>query len=161
MMRLSCKVWPMFDVLAFLFEQYRDPEACEDRGQLLRLLSAAGFEEDDIQDALDWLYSVLDADENEFAGADFSVGMRIYTEAEQERLSPDVRGMIQFLEDNGALKGSSREMVIDRLLALPDGISLMDAKLVALIVLWSLKAELPVLIGEELMDAVHGEPTMQ
>ncbi|GGY09739.1 DUF494 family protein [Paludibacterium paludis] len=151
----------MFDVLAYLFEEYRDPEACEDRARLVRSLSAAGFEDEEIQDALDWLYGVLDADEEDFAGADSGIGMRIYTEEEQDRLPMDVRGLIQFLEDNGALSGSSRERVIDRLMALPGDITVMDAKLVALIVLWALKAELPVLIGEELMNAVHGEPTMQ
>jgi len=30
-----------------------------------------------------------------------------------------------------------------------------------LMVLWVQKAELPILLGEELLDAVHGEPTMQ
>ena len=36
------------------------------------------------------------------------------------RLPCDVRGLIVFLESNGALSPAQREMLIDRLLAMPD-----------------------------------------
>jgi Smg protein len=152
----------MFDVLAYLFEQYRDPESFDDRNQLTHQLEAAGFDDEDIQDALDWLESLCHLSDGAFSGADQAQGMRLYTETEQKRLSVEVRGLLQFLEDQGALSGAQREMVIDRLLALPnDEINVPSAKLVALMVLWVQKAELPILLGEELLDAVHGEPTMQ
>ena len=73
-----------------------------------------------------------------------------------------MRGLLQFLEDHGALTPAQREMVIDRLMDLPaDDINVGSAKLVALMVLWAQQAELPILLGEALLDAVHGEPTMQ
>lgn len=152
----------MFDVLAYLFEQYRDPESFDDRNLLAHQLEAAGFDDEEIEDALDWIDSLCRISTGEFAAADQAHGMRIYSESEQKRLPVDVRGLLQFLEDHGALSGAQREMVIDRLLALTDDeISVPSAKLVALMVLWVQKAELPVLLGEELLDAVHGEPTMQ
>lgn len=152
----------MFDVLAYLFEQYRDPESFDDRNLLAHQLEAAGFDDDEIQDALDWIDSLCSISEGAFAGADLATGMRLYSESEQKRLSVEVRGLLQFLEDHGALSGAQREMVIDRLLALTDDeITVPSAKLVALMVLWVQKAELPILLGEELLDAVHGEPTMQ
>ncbi|WP_028536784.1 DUF494 family protein [Paludibacterium yongneupense] len=152
----------MFDVLAFLFEQYRDPESCDDRGALMRELTAAGFDDDEIQDALDWLESLCNMSDGLFVAINESSGMRLYNDLEQERMSIEVRGLLQFLEDNAALSPAQREMVIDRLLALPaDEITVASAKLVALMVLWVQKAELPILLGEELLDAVHGEPTMQ
>jgi Smg protein len=152
----------MFDVLAYLFEQYRDPESFDDRNQLTHQLEAAGFDDDEIQDALDWLESLCGVSESVFSGADEGRGIRVYSDSEQKRLSVEVRGLLQFLEDHGALSGAQRERVIDRLLALPDDeITVPAAKLVALMVLWVQKAELPILLGEELLDAVHGEPTMQ
>jgi len=152
----------MFDVLTYLFEQYRDPDAFGDRGSLMRQLEAAGFEDEEINDALDWLDNVANMVDGLYASADDAVGMRIYADAELDRLPTDVRGLIQFLEDHGALSPSQREMVIDRLCELPDDdINVGSAKLVALMVLWAQKAELPILLGEELLDAIHGEPTMQ
>ena len=45
----------MFDVLVYLYENYWRPDACPDHKQLSRKLSAAGFEREEIQDALRWL----------------------------------------------------------------------------------------------------------
>ena len=42
----------MFDVLVYLYENYWRPDACPDPRQLSRKLSAVGFENDEIQDAL-------------------------------------------------------------------------------------------------------------
>lgn len=150
----------MFDVLTFLFEQYDDPASCPARDELTRELEAAGFENEEISDALDWLDAI---DPRAFAGLAASVGgMRIYSEGEQKRLPPAVRGFIQFLEDNGALTPAQRELVIDRVLALDaDDVTPAVTRLVALLVLWREQAELPLLMGEELLAAVHGEPTMQ
>lgn len=152
----------MFDVLTYLFEQFQDPEACGDRGVLMRQLEAAGFEDEEINDALDWLDHIGNLSEGIYAAADDAQGMRIYSDPELKRLPTEVRGFIQFLEDHGAISPSQREMLIDRLLDLADDeINVSAAKLVTLMILWAQKAELPILLGEELLDAVHGEPTMQ
>ena len=45
----------MFDVLVYLYENYWRPDACPDHAQLMRKLSAVGFESDEIQEALSWL----------------------------------------------------------------------------------------------------------
>ncbi|TIC86214.1 DUF494 family protein [Crenobacter intestini] len=149
----------MFDVLTFLFEQYDDPSSCPGRDDLTRELEAAGFESEEIGDALDWFDGIRP---EAFAGLKESGGVRIYSDYELELLSCEVRGFICFLEDNGALDAAQRELVIDRLLALPsDEISPAVVRLVALLVLWREQAELPLLVGEELLSAVHGEPTMQ
>lgn len=151
----------MFDVLTFLFEQYPNLEDCPDRPALTQQLEAAGFEDDEIVDALDWMTTLAESVDR-FDDMLFSSGIRLYAESEQERLPLEVRGLVQFLEDNGALNPAQRELVIDRLLALPDDeISAPAAKLVTLLVLWSQNAELPVLLGEELLEAIHGQPTMQ
>ena len=50
----------MFDVLVYLFENYYQTETYPDQDTLERKLHAAGFENDDIQDALDWLNTLTD-----------------------------------------------------------------------------------------------------
>lgn len=45
----------MFDILVYLFENYVHADACPEPAQLARKLTAAGFEEDEIADALEWL----------------------------------------------------------------------------------------------------------
>jgi Smg protein len=48
----------MFDILVYLFENYYQAQAYPDFDTLERKLHAAGFENDDIHDALDWLNSL-------------------------------------------------------------------------------------------------------
>lgn len=152
----------MFDVLAYLLEEYNDLEACPDRDDLTRRLEAAGFADEEIHDALDWIESLNELSDGVFDNANQADGMRLYSAEELKRLPTDVRGLLQFLEDNGGLTPAQRELTIDRLMALPDEeISVQDAKLVALMVLWSQQSELPILIGEDLLAAIHGEPTLQ
>ena len=45
----------MFDILAYLVERFFDLGAYPDLESLPRQLAAAGFEPDDIEDALKWL----------------------------------------------------------------------------------------------------------
>ncbi|MDC7696921.1 DUF494 family protein [Vogesella indigofera] len=152
----------MFDVLAYLLEEFNDPAACPERDDLGRQLAAAGFENEEISDALDWLDGLNQLNDGSYDGADAGSGFRCFSEQENARLSGEIRGLILFLEHNGALSPAQREMLIDRLLAMPDDeISLPSAKLAALMVLWAQGAELPILLGEDLLCALHGEPTMQ
>ena len=48
-------IGPMFEVLVFVYENYWRGDACPELEQLGRKLSVAGFEVDDIQQALSWL----------------------------------------------------------------------------------------------------------
>lgn len=151
----------MFDVLTYLFEQYSDPAAFGDRSALTRQLNAVASTT--TTSARRWTGWTASAKQRRaLSGADEGSGLRIYADSELEYLSPDVRGLIQFLEDNGALSPAQREMVIDRLLELdPEDLDIDTAKLLVLMVLWAQQAELPILLGEALLEAVHGEPTMQ
>ena len=45
----------MFDVLVFVYENYWRGDACPQWEHLGRKLSAVGFEQDEIQEALTWL----------------------------------------------------------------------------------------------------------
>lgn len=152
----------MFDILAYLVEHYYESGACPRPDALGLKLKAAGFDEDDIDDALTWLSGLGDDAggtlPDSFAG---SRSFRSYASGESERLSPDCRGLIAFLESSGVIDPPMRERIIERALALPDPrIEPAQLRIVVLVVMWSLGAEPDALVFDELLDgdaprAVH------
>jgi Smg protein len=143
----------MFDVLVYLYETYWRPDACPDHAQLTRKLSAAGFERDEIQEALSWLDGLAGAAQSA-SGQQSALGVRVYTAAEQERLGDDSIGFISFLESAGVLPPPMREMVVDRAMAAGGSpIDLDDLKVIVLMVFWSLGEEPDALILDELFVA--------
>ena len=140
----------MFDVLVYLYENYWRPDACPDHRQLKRKLSAVGFENDEIQEALSWLDG-LAAGADAVQGTQSDKSMRIYTAAERELLGDDSIGFISFLESAGVLPPPMREMVLDRASATGAGsMDLEDLKIIVLMVFWSLGEEPDALILDEL-----------
>jgi Smg protein len=143
----------MFDVLVYLYETYWRPDACPDHAQLKRKLSAAGFESDEIQEALTWLDGLAGAAES-YSGRQSDKGMRVYSAAESEILGEESIGFISFLESAGVLPPPMREMVIDRATATgANPIDLEDLKVIVLMVFWSLGEEPDALILDELFVA--------
>ena len=140
----------MFDVLVYLYETYWRPDACPDHAQLARKLSAAGFESDEIQEALSWLDGLAGAAES-YSGKQSANAVRVYSAAEHERLGEDSIGFVSFLESAGVLPPPMREMVIDRAMAAnANPIELEDLKVIVLMVFWSLGEEPDALILDEL-----------
>ena len=143
----------MFDVLVYLYENYWRPDACPDHEQLTRKLSAVGFESDEIQEALSWLDGLATAAEGH-SGEQGPRSLRVYTDAECERLGEDSIGFISFLESAGVLPPPMREMVIDRAMAIAaNPLELDDLKIIVLMVFWSLGEEPDALILDELFVA--------
>jgi Smg protein len=143
----------MFDVLVYLYETYWRPDACPDHDQLMRKLTAVGFESDEIQEALSWLDGLANAAES-YNGQQGLRSMRVYTPAEQELLGEESIGFISFLESAGVLPPPMRETVIDRASAIASGpLALEDLKIIVLMVFWSLGEEPDALILDELFVA--------
>jgi Smg protein len=143
----------MFDVLVYLYENYWRPDACPDHRQLSRKLSAAGFERDEIQEALRWLDGLAVSAEASVASQQAD-SHRIYTDAERELLGDESIGFIRFLESAGVLPPAMREMVVDRATAVGVGpMELDDVKVIVLMVFWSLGEEPDALILDELFVA--------
>ena len=140
----------MFDVLVYLYENYWRPDACPDHHQLTRKLSAVGFENEEIAEALSWLDGLADSAQAH-AGAQQPGSVRVYTAAEHELLGESSIGFISFLESAGVLPPPMREMVIDRASAIGAGpIDLDELKVIVLMVFWSLGEEPDALILDEL-----------
>jgi Smg protein len=141
----------MFEVLVYLYENYWRPDACPNHDQLTRKLSAAGFESEEIQEALSWLDGLAGAAQA-CAGPQRADSLRVYAPSEQERLGEASIAFISFLEGAGVLPPPMREMVIDRASALASGpLDLEDLKIIVLMVFWSLGEEPDALILDELL----------
>jgi Smg protein len=163
----------MFEVLVYVYENYWQGDACPELNRLGRKLTAAGFEAEEIQEALVWLdalniaaqgtqinLSNLPADK---AGAGSSApsviqpqsaeSLRIYSVAEQSHLGAQSLGFVCFLESSGVLPPHMREIVIDRAMAAPgDPVTLDDLKIIVLMVYWSFGEEPEALVLDELCD---------
>jgi Smg protein len=144
----------MYDVLVYLYENYYRPDACPDPDTLTRKLSAAGFEEDEIDSALSWLHGLAAVTQTTIpvAYADSS-SCRIYVDSEFDRLGPECIGFISFLGSAGLLNPLLREVVIQSALATEETpVSLESLRIIVLMVFWSQGEEPDALILEELLE---------
>ncbi|BDH44371.1 protein Smg [Salmonella enterica subsp. enterica serovar Choleraesuis] len=134
----------MFDVLMYLFETYihNEAEMRVDQDKLTRDLAEAGFDREDIYNALLWLEKLADYQDGLVAPIQLAsdpLSMRIYMPEETQRLDAQCRGFILFLEQIQVLNLETREMVIERVMALEtDEFDLEDLKWVVLMVLFNI-----------------------
>jgi Smg protein len=145
----------VFDVLVYLYENYGALHACPDSDSLSKRLTDAGFEDEEISDALVWLSGLqLVTSESIAVGPESERAFRVYAATEFERLGIEAIGFLSFLEQASQLTPTQREIVIERALATDESpISLDMLKVIVLMVLWSQQADIDVLLLEELLGA--------
>ncbi len=138
----------MFDILMYLFENYihSEAEVMVDHDILTDELTRAGFHQDEIYKALNWLEKLAalqDTDAYPYLTRVASKSVRIYTSEEMQLLDTQSRGFILFLEQVNVLDFTTREMVIDRVMELDTKYFTMDdLKWVILMVLFNLPGKL-------------------
>jgi Smg protein len=144
----------MFDILVYLFENYVHADACPEPAQLARKLTAAGFEEGEISEALEWLSGLRELSDGGSPPLLAHAGsLRIYAPEEQQLLDIECRGFLQFLENAGILDAECREINIERALALGESeIELDNLKVIVLMVLWQQDKPINGLILDELLN---------
>jgi len=144
----------MFDVLVYLYENYGAFEACADASALSRCLADAGFDDDEIREALAWLQGLAQiVEEVDPVRLDNSTGVRIYTAAEIRHLGSPAIGFLMYLDSAAQISARQREIVVERALAIPDSpLSVATMKIIVLMVLWSHSADVDFLLLEELLD---------
>ncbi len=145
----------VLDLLMYLFENYiyDEPDTTPDRDALSDSLEEAGFSANEIDRAFAWLDEL--AQQRQLAAGDQSGNQpgasmptfpnnepprscRIFNLEEIQRMDLDARGLLLYLENMGVLDPISRELVIDRLMALDaDEVSMDDVKWVVLMVLFN------------------------
>ena len=144
----------MFDILVYLFENYYHADLYPDQDALARKLTAAGFEHDDISDALVWLQGLSTPGASTLPDSlAQSTAFRGYAEVESTKLGVEGRGFLAFLENAIVLTPLLRELIIERAMALSeDGVSIEKLKVIVLMVLWSQQHSIDSLILEELLS---------
>jgi Smg protein len=131
----------VFDVLMYLFDNYMDdgPEFHPDQEALTAELAEAGFPRGEVTKAFQWLEGLSQWRDAQPTGApERSKSLRHYAPQEVDRLSPAGRGFLLSLEQTQVLDAATREIVIERALALDvEDITLEQLKWVTLMVLFN------------------------
>lgn len=147
----------MYDILVYVFENCQQTEVAYDSDRVAKKLSAAGFEDSDISEALHWLAGVLRSPQ---AGLDNlpdgKRSFRAFAPRELAKLDAQCRGFLLTLEHSGILNPQTRELVIERSLAASgDSLTLEQLKLIVLMVLWNQQTPTSRLVAEDLFTASH------
>lgn len=165
----------MLEVLIYLFENYIvDGISFEpSHDDLAKELEGAGFGGDEIDKAFVWLEDLMDICEqgqdrlSPFKNSDMTLlanthSLRFYTDQERLRLNIDGQSLLTRLVNVGVLDLFSREMVIDRVMALDsEDINIDHIKWVVLMVLSNQPgfAEIAewaeVVVSEDLVPVIH------
>ncbi len=128
----------MVDILIFLYENYMDGENLppNDAGTLEEELAGAGFDGDQVRKALDWLDELAERSSGPESTERAHRNLRCFHPRELVRLDTRLRGLLLFLEQGGILDPASRELVIDRALAMDkETLGVEDLKWIVLLVL--------------------------
>jgi len=129
----------LIEVLIFIYENYmdNDAEVPDDQILLEQELSNAGFRKEEIKKAFDWLDELAwrQGAMAERSNID-TPSMRVLTAHEQQRLDMETQGMLLYLEQTGILNPLTRELVLERAMALdvPE-LEAEDVKWIVLLVL--------------------------
>jgi len=99
----------MYDVLVYVFENCQQADLAFDRERVAKKLSAAGFEDSDISEALHWLAGVARAPQS--AGKpipESRAAFRAFAPRELAKLDAACRGFLLTLEQSGSSGSAAR-----------------------------------------------------
>ena len=157
----------MLEVLIYLFENYIVDGVSFEPGQdeLAKELVGAGFAGEEIDKAFIWLEDLLDICEQDLTqrpAFQSSNALRFYTEEEGQRIDIQAQSLLIRLVNVGVLDQYSREMVIDRVMALDSTeVNLDHIKWVVLMVISNqpgfdeIAEWAEVVVSEELVPVFH------
>jgi Smg protein len=146
----------MFEILMYLFESYFDAGSYPEPDKLSRKLSAAGFEGEEINEALTWLSALQEQNPDNYPVSLEHAGQRHFAELEMQLISLEARQFLIFAEQQHLISAVEREMIIDRSVALKqENLALDKLKLIMLMVLWNRHQDLDPLLIEELLSPLH------
>jgi Smg protein len=147
----------MYDVLVYVFEHCQQTEVAHEADRVAKKLSAAGFEDSDISEALRWLAGVLTGPHVGLAHLpDAKRSFRAFSAREMSKLDVQCRGFLLTLEHSGILSPQTREQVIERSLAASgDSLTLEQLKLIVLMVMWNQQTPTSRLVAEDLFSTPH------
>lgn len=135
----------MLKVLMYLFENYvdNDVKLISDKTVIGTELAKAGFNADEIEQAMSWLQGFMGQTNQEKVPKINCVNenFRIYCDEENIRISEEAQRLLISLQQMNVIDSTTREVVIDRLLALDyEIIEPVDVKWVVMMVLFHQKS---------------------
>ncbi len=132
------------DVLMFLFERYlvedepnETVHVADVRDSIQLRLEEMGFDNSEINQAFDWLESLTDSQHDNQLIPLKETSTRIYSEEEKKLLSLESIGFLNFLEQSNILTAVTRELILDRVVALGHPLDAEQLKWIIMIVLHS------------------------
>ena len=134
------------DVLMFLFERYLDDDetnktghVTDKRDSIQLRLEEMGFHNQDINQAFDWLEDLADVQanmqDNEEQISIKETSTRIYSEQEKTLITQESIGFLNFLQQTNILTPVTRELILDRVVALGHPLDAEQLKWIIMIVL--------------------------
>ena len=145
----------MYDILVYLFENCQHHELADQKERVAKKLSAAGFDDSDISEALTWLAGVVRGPHRSLAPLPASgAAFRAYASKELAKLDAECRGLLIHFEQSGILTPQTREHVIERALATTgEELTIEQLKLIVLMVLWNEQMPSSRLVAEDLLSS--------
>ena len=125
------------DVLMFLFEEYLGDsnETMDERNQMQDRLEEVGFQHQEIDQAFNWLEDLATLREGNDCISVSTGSIRVFSEVEKTILDEDSIGFLMFLEQSDILTPMTRELVLDRIIALEHPLDIEQLKWIVMIVL--------------------------
>ena len=151
----------MIDILVYLFENYVEMNAYPDETTLTRELSAAGFDRNEITQAITWFHGLENLASASYSDDLLTSGAtRCYSEQEIQRIGTQGVGVLAFLENSGVLDPVQREWILDRAFAVDEAeLTLDQVKWIVLFVLWNHNEPQQFFFIEDLLFG-DGQPTL-
>jgi Smg protein len=103
----------MFEILMYLFESYFDAGSYPQPDKLSFKLSAAGFEDGEIDEVLAWLTELQQQKPENYPVALNHSGQRFFSERELQYIGDEARRFLQFAEHQKLVNGIEREMILE------------------------------------------------
>ncbi len=130
----------LIDVLIYIYENYMDSEESVPVDQILleEELLQAGFQQGEVRKAFNWLDELAWRQGSlvEYGAVRPGRSMRIFNPKEQQKMDLEIQGLLLSLEQSGILDPMSRELVIERCMAIEtEELTPEDVKWVVLLVL--------------------------
>lgn len=144
----------MYEVLAYVIESFQNLDACPKNEILRQRLNAAGFEADEVQNALLWLADLRKMRQKTQVLPESDRASRILSPQEQAHLPLDCQDFFYFIDSNHGFTPLERELVLERALSIDaDDLDVELFRLTMIAVLWSLSSDVDIWLGELLMNS--------
>ncbi len=168
----------MFEILLFLFRHYPSISGTPNRQLLANKLDAAGFEQGDIEQVLNWLGDLDSMSAISLAAhaEPAQPSIRCYTMEEQHHLGIEGMNFLMFLQQNGIINTLQREWIIqqamrarehddppimaDIMTETEDGERDESLRWIALMVIWHQHPDQNIVVLEDMLFQQHAMPTL-